>query len=1262
MPIIVQHTGPMLRLSQKGSLGASVALVIAALASGCTPPGPKVPGGAVDQGAAKAYLEAFHSEMTSPEAPDGYLEAIDFAVKHPHDTASLAVVLASVDALLESSGGARGVSPIAYRSRENFQKIALKLRQAWDELDGEDAENAPFMRVALARGLHGMAIFTGEAKGANVWFERRACVPAATVIGPLDTTPLTALEGAAKTPGTGPFPATYTGPNLFNPALVAEVPARGCALDVGGASDKPGLREVVLHVENPKAQRLSVLLTASTTTLVEIGGIKVTERRFDAGWSQLLAMGHAQVEEGTARVVLRLADQGNSYVELSIVGEDGLPVKVSAPKANAEAKAKASAPVEVQLARSSGAEADLVTRAAALLTAGDPRRAEHLLEKALLAKREGHDAAFHLLWIRAMERAGDMTDWKRIELTRASAEELKKLAPGTWESKAIAVDLAQRRKGQSDGTFESLAELGVTKPDADLSKLGLMELALVLDLARQAGMQDLSERAYAAIAQRAPGSPMLAILDTQMHPRSGREWLKVACEGGLSRGDTACAEAKAAVGDRKGALEELARLRVLTSSPRSLLRNEFELRQAMGDDKGALAVFESMLPWERQTQTVLPLLARMPKKEEGKARALRELLKDRSRPYTMAQLGLAFGEPSADAKAFEEEGKKLVEKDKKQLSLPGAATAVLKHVEHYGMDQDGFMTVVIYDLRRVSGTTDVERAMSVEQPMIDGSGMIRPLRRRVHKQDGRILEAEAASFMGGGDLSQLEKGDYVEHFMVGYYIPNALGEITVDTPDLLPERTSIADAEVVLRLPESFKATYWAHSALGKPTETTKDGYKFTTYRLKNQAPRRIEDGLPWLERGARISFGTQTWEKVGRAVGENIRGLEDSDPFIVRFAEEAGKPKDADKGDDQAALVARVVDHVGKTIKIASGGAELSDFSSFSGGAGAGGGQSIRSMVEEGVGSRTWVLYRTLRELGVKVDLAVAETEPFSAAPNFPAHPGRFRKPLVVARLDKGDVWIDADVEGPPLPPGRVSPELRGRSAILSAGAIVPVPVSNDDPVDEVNIELVLGASGTAKGNVSIQLRGRTAQSLSESFNYVVGEDRVNMLRGVVQSWLPWASVDEVKLVSKEGAWEVGLTAQVTIPGFGSIEGKEGKTWIIPGYDPGKSGTLAGMYASKVARESALNIDYPIQYRVKRKTKLPANAKVERLAPAVDQKSPFLSANRSIKVEGDTLVEEFVMNLPTGTVTAESYRAFLDTVQTTDSGFLAGVRVRVKP
>lgn len=1237
----------------------ALSVLLAALggsALGCQPSGPVVPK-VEDAGVGKAFLAAFHEEMKAPESPNAYLDAIDAAVKHPGDPNALPTLLASLDAVTYGTGNA----PIAHRARENYQTIVVRLRRAWEALDGVDAEAAPFMRVQLASALHGMALFTGEKGGAQVWFARRGCVPAATVIGPLDVSPLTAMEAPAKTPGTGPMPKDYASPGDLNPAKMAEVPAMGCALDPGGASDRPGLRELVIELDNPKDQRLSFTLSSSALTVLEVGGVKLAERRYDAGFGPLMTLAHAKATAGKLRLVLRVADKGDAgSVTLSVVGEDGLPIAARAAKPGDPAEAKISAPTELSFFRAGSKDEDVAANAAALLALSDARHAEHLIERSLLDRREGRDSAVHLLWVRAMRGASDMTDWKQVERTRAAAEEVKKVAPESWEVKGILADLTQRRKGFSDGTYEALAELGVTRPDADMSKLNTMELSLVLQLAQQAGLQDVAERVYAALEKKAPGSPMLASMDASLHPRSGREWLRVACEGGLSRASTQCADAKASVGDRKGALEELTRLRELTSSPRAFRSTEMDLRQKMGDDKGALAVFESMLPWERSTAMVLPLLARSPKKEEAKARALRELAGDRNRAYSAAQVGLAFGEPSPDAKKFETEGRQLVERDKKEAILPGAATAVLRHVEHYGMDADGFMHVVLYDLRRVSGTTDVDRSIYVDQPSVDGRGFMRPLRRRVHKTDGRVLEADAASFSAGGDLSQLEKGDYVEHFLEGYFLPNEVGEYTIDTPDLMPERTSVAEAEVVMRLPEGFKPNMWTHALMGKPVEETKGGYRFLRWTLKNQMARRMEDGLPWLERGVRVSLGTQTWEKVGRAVGETIRGLDDSDPFITRFADEALKSGDAPVSkDDDGAVVARVVEHVGKTIKMASGGGELADFSSFSGGGGHG--QSIRSMVEEGIGSRTWITFRTLKELGVEVDLAVAETEPFSAAPNFPPHPGRFQKPLVVAHTDKGDLWIDADVQGPPLPPGRVSPELRGRSAILSGGQIVPVPVSNDERVDEAQIDLVLDAQGTAKGKITLALRSREAQNLAEAFNYVVGEDRKNMLRSVVQGWVSWASVDDVKLVSKEGAWEVTIEAEVTVPGFGSVDGKDGKTWVLPGYDPARSGSLAAMYASKAQRESALNIDSPIQYRVKRSITLPAGAKVDKLAKELKKKSPFFSADRAIKVDGSKIVEEFSLNLPTGTIGTEAYRSFLDEIHAVDSGFQTGVRVRVK-
>ncbi len=1243
-------------------------LVLAALLCSATPLVGCQPQDAKTAAAARTvtagpFTTALKAEQTKPEDPEPYLASIDKAVDNAADPDALAVLIASLDALVGRGDTTPGriATPVAERSREGFQSIVLRLRKAWEKLEGDEAERAPLMRMQLAKALHELALYTGESKGAQIWWSRRACLPVATVVGPVDAAPLTALEKPGHVKGRGPLAASYPGPSRFAPATVARVSSDACEIDARQTSRLLGMREVVIDVENPKAQRLSFAVTTSAAAVLEVGGVRVLERRYESGGASTLVMGQAQADEGTVRLVLRLADKGDaSPVEISVVDEAGLGLSSKAPRPGETSTVKASQPSQVSFARGGETDERLTANAAALLAVGEPRRAEQLLEKALLERREGRDAAVQLLWIRAMEMAADMPESKRIERTRSALDDLKKTLPQSWEAKLARADLAQRRKGYGEGTISALEELGVTWPGADLGASDVMTLSYLVSLADSASMHDLAEKAYATLASRAPGSALVASLETTVHPRTGVEYVKVACEGGMPRDTLVCSDAKSAVGDRTGALAELNRLRELRAAPGAYRGNELRLKIQSGDDKGALAVYDAMLPNERSLLSILPVLARMPDKQKARARVLAEAVVAADGAYALSRAGAVFGEPSADAKRLEEEGRAIVEGDRKQPALPGAATAVLKHVEHYGVDDTGLVRVLVYDLRRVSGTTDVERGIFVEQPMIDGRGFIAPLRRRVHKKDGRVLEPEAANMaaQGGSDLSQLEQGDYVENVMEGYYLPSETGELTIDTPDLLPERTSVVRAEIAIRLPEWLKPAMWTHAMLGKPKEEVRAGYRFYTYELANQAPRRIEDGLPWLERGVRVSLGTQTWEKVGRAIGENIRGMDESDPFMARFAQEA-----AQRGGGKVtgrALVDRVVEHVGTVIKVASGGAELGDFAGYYGGGSQG--QTARSMVEDGTGSRTWVVYRTLKELGVDVDVAVAETEPFSAAPGFPPHPGRFRKPLVVARVDKGEVWIDADVQGPPLPPGRVSPELRGRSAILGNGAVMPVPVADSDPVDEATIDLALDEQGTAKGKVTLTLRGQEAQYLAEAFFYVVGDDRREMLRATVQGWLPWASVDDVRLASKEGAWEIVLAAEVTIPGFGTAEGKEGKTWVLPGFEPAKRGTLAQRYASRLARQSALTIDSPIQYRVKRTIKLPPGATVLGLAPNVEKKGEHVIAKRKLSQQDGAVTEEFTMELPTGTVNANEYRSFLDDVQAVDAGFQAAIRIRVKP
>jgi hypothetical protein len=452
----------------------------------------------------------------------------------------------------------------------------------------------------------------------------------------------------------------------------------------------------------------------------------------------------------------------------------------------------------------------------------------------------------------------------------------------------------------------------------------------------------------------------------------------------------------------------------------------------------------------------------------------------------------------------------------------------------------------------------------------------------------------------------------------------------------------------------------WSHPLLGAAAEKKTGDQIERVYRLADAKPRRIEDGVPPLERSVAVSFGTQTWANISRALEEQIRSLEETDPFVARWIDEAA-------GDDKKpsrALVERIVSAVGKKLKLAGGG-ELSDVAAmYSDGPQR---STARAMLETKQGSRTWLVYRALRALGVSADLAIAETEPYTTAKNFPVHAGRFRHPLVVAHLGgtDGDVWIDADVDGPPLPPGRISPELRGRTAMLAGGKLVTVEGTATDSLDEIDVRLALNDKGDATGSFTILLHGRPAQALSEAFETVVGTERREILRSVVLAWLPWADVEEVALSSTEGSWEIALRATIKINGFGRPEGKDGRVWVLGGLEPvhmagrGGVGTLGATYASRGARQSALSIDAPMQYHVHRKVELPAGVTVSREPAIVDVRDPHLSASRKGTYKGSVIEEDYRLNLPTGTVDADEYQAFVERVHVIDDGFMAGIRVK---
>jgi hypothetical protein len=218
------------------------------------------------------------------------------------------------------------------------------------------------------------------------------------------------------------------------------------------------------------------------------------------------------------------------------------------------------------------------------------------------------------------------------------------------------------------------------------------------------------------------------------------------------------------------------------------------------------------------------------------------------------------------------------------------------------------------------------------------------------------------------------------------------------------------------------------------------------------------------------------------------------------------------------------------------------------------------------------------------------------------------------------------------------------------------------EDARDEVDIRLKLDEKGNAKGTFTILLRGRTAQSLADALEKVVGSDRSDMLRQVVLGWVPWANVDDVGLSSSEGSWQVSLRAAVSIPGYAQAEGAY---WVLPGFEPlhvgfprPYVGTLGSTFASQGARESALAIDNAFQYHVHRRLETGQGLKLAGALPTVEIKDDNLEALRRGKWDGGALEEDFALSLATGTLDTETYGQFAEKAHRIDDGFQAATRV----
>lgn len=1228
------------------------------LAAACGGPGAKAP--RAQSGLAAPVVTAFREEAIgdNQKAIDAWLKVVESAAKDDGDPKSVPALMAGLDALVHRTvlgfGDVAPTSALADRvaARDAIDK---KLAKILDDAEG------PFAAHLVSSARLALAERRGDAKVASEMRQRSGCVQNVTLAGPVAFGNIAAVKDAGNfDKADAPVPAEIAGPGPFLAKLVPQkATSFGCWLPLYAHTNARGVREVVVDVDVPKGGVIGVGLKTTTAATLRVGGLVAIDRPYAMGPALTSSFARVEVPSGTLRVVARVGfDQDLQSMQLGVWGPDGKPLAAKAPEVGARANVTAKKVLPAWGRATVAHGPDVLVDALGALAARDFRAAESLLHDAAAAEKAPLETL--LTYARAVRLVRDLPSVKSSERARTAYERVLDAAPQSWEAAIEHAVLAGARRGSAEARLEILADLEKTRAKNATSQPALLDAFE----AATAGLEHVYDRSSAAFAKaKGPlaGTPLLRAVERAAFERTGRDLATFDCDMTQPDDKTslACHRAYVTVGDRAAAEKELERLRALSGSSQLYLSLSSRDALEVGDFPRASKIFDAMNPGDRQLSTLFAL--------KGKA-AVPEMFKlapiARDAPTVIPSLLRASGDDPL--KAFEGIAEKATQEGAGGNTLANAATAILAHDERYDVSESGLVHFTLLDVRRVMGTTDVEANAQANGPMLFGRDSMRVLRRRIFKKDGRILlpERNPNAAQSHADLSQLEAGDAIEAIYEGWGLPGDWGNLGIDTPDLLPERTAVRDARIELRYPSSLKTSMWSHAMLGKPQESSDGGKRVMVWHMKDHPVRRLESGVPKMDRSVMVSFSTTTWTDVAKGARETVASLDAPSPEVTAWAKEAGGGKEG------RALVEAIVLESGKSVKEATGVA-LSDL----GMAGAHGGQGVtaRTVLATHEGTRTWLIVRALRELGVPTDIVIAENEPFSDSAAFPPHFGRFMHPLAVAHVTAGgkteDVWIDADVPGPPLPAGRISPELRGRNALFADGKIAPLPaVGGGVERDEIDIRLAVDEKGDAKGSLTVLLRGRSAQDVAEALVRIVGLERQRALRGIALAWVPFATVEKVELSSSEGSWQIAIRAELTAPAYAQIEGQKpgSRSWILPGIDPVHYvfprpyvSTLGSTYASVGARQNALAINHATQYHVRRRVELPAKASIVRLPGPFDGKGPLLAAQRKASVNGVTIEEDFTLDVTTGTVPRDRYDEFVGQVHRTDDAFRASTRVK---
>lgn len=366
--------------------------------------------------------------------------------------------------------------------------------------------------------------------------------------------------------------------------------------------------------------------------------------------------------------------------------------------------------------------------------------------------------------------------------------------------------------------------------------------------------------------------------------------------------------------------------------------------------------------------------------------------------------------------------------------------------------EDGSRTELVHTIAHLKTAEAVED--HGEQGLPPGA---RLLTARTIKADGRILEPERVAQKDTASLPDLEPGDFVESEYLSHIPPSPLFPGGFDTGRFSFQdfTTAFHRSEIVLIVPAGMAIAVDRRGDAPEPVERRLGGRRALTWRVRGRLPRALEPLAPSAEEylpsvrvvagdgpaalparlGDMLADGARRGARLEAAAREIVRGI---DP--------------ADSGALHRAVYRFAMDDI----------EESGDLFEQPG-----------HIVERRSGSRVRALLGLLGALGLEARLALVRPADGDDTPAAATAPGLVDRKAV---LLPGAGWISLEQEGAPF--GWLPPDLRHRPAVLVDDGAATRTDGGSVPVDTqlVELEVELGADGSARGRVVERLRGSLA------------------------------------------------------------------------------------------------------------------------------------------------------------------------------------------